>query len=244
MRPPDLGGQGIHNLQVIGWALQMRWLWFEKTNPNRPWAGLEIPVHPNTTALFAISVVTAIGNGENTHLWTDCWLMGTRLEELAPSVFQAVPARVRKSRTVAEALVDHSWVSDIRGALSLCGLMEYLELWDALTNFQLNSTADQHHWKFESSGTFSSKSAYRAFFIGSIQFELWKCLWKSWAPNKCKIFVWLTVRNRCWTADRLQNMGLLHPAHCPLCDQEDETAQHILTSCVFAWQFWFSILQP
>ena len=93
----------------------MRWLWFEKTNPNRPWAGLEIPVHPNTTALFAISVVTTVGNGENTLFWTDRWLLGTRLEDLAPSVFQAVPARVRKARTVAEALVDHSWVSDIRG---------------------------------------------------------------------------------------------------------------------------------
>ena len=66
MRPFDLGGQGIHNLQVMGWALQMRWLWFEKTNPNRPWAGLEIPIHPNTTALFAISVVTVVGNRENT----------------------------------------------------------------------------------------------------------------------------------------------------------------------------------
>uniref|UniRef100_A0A0A8ZUL3 Reverse transcriptase domain-containing protein n=1 Tax=Arundo donax TaxID=35708 RepID=A0A0A8ZUL3_ARUDO len=26
-RPLDLGGLGIHNLQVMSWALQMRWLW-------------------------------------------------------------------------------------------------------------------------------------------------------------------------------------------------------------------------
>ena len=30
----------------------------------------------------------------------------------------------------------------------------------------------------------------------------------------------------------------------PLCDQDDEPVQHLLTSCVFARQFWFSILQP
>jgi len=30
----------------------------------------------------------------------------------------------------------------------------------------------------------------------------------------------------------------------PLCDQEHETVQHLLTSCLFARQFWFSILQP
>ena len=37
--------------------------------------------------------------------------------------------------------------------------------------------------------------------------------------------------------------GLPHPDCCPLCDQEEETVQHLLTTCVFARQFWFSILQ-
>lgn len=45
MRPVDLGGLRIHNLEVMGWALQIRWLWIEKTKPDRPWAGLDIPVH-------------------------------------------------------------------------------------------------------------------------------------------------------------------------------------------------------
>jgi len=40
-----------------------------------------------------------------------------------------------------------------------------------------------------------------------------------------------------------QKRGLPHPERCPLCDQE-ENIQHILTSCVFARQFWFAILQP
>jgi hypothetical protein len=62
--------------------------------------------------------------------------------------------------------------------------------------------------------------------------------------GKCETFIWLAVCNRCWTTDRLQKRGLPHPEHCPLCDQEDETVQHLLTSYVFARQFWFSILQP
>lgn len=67
-RPIDLGGLGIHNLEVMGWALQMRWLWFKKTRPARPWAVLEIPVHTNSLAMFAISVVTSIGEGLGKHL--------------------------------------------------------------------------------------------------------------------------------------------------------------------------------
>ncbi|WVZ97941.1 hypothetical protein U9M48_043439, partial [Paspalum notatum var. saurae] len=36
--------------------------------------------------------------------------------------------------------------------------------------------------------------------------------------------------------------GLPHPAACPLCDQSDETIQHLLISCVFAREVWTAIL--
>ena len=72
----------------------------------------------------------------------------------------------------------------------------------------------------------------------------WRRLWKSWAPAKCKFFLWLAIRNRCWTSDRLAKRGLPHPDKCPLCDQEDETVQHLLTSCVVARQVWFRVLAP
>jgi hypothetical protein len=135
-------------------------------------------------------------------------------------------------------------VSDIRNALGLLGLAEYFELWDMVSDVNLSDTEDIHRWKPEASGLFSMKSAYRSYFVGSITFEPWKRLWKSWAPGKCKTFVWLAIRNRCWTADRLQKRGLPHPERCPYCDQEEETVQHILTTCVFARQFWCAILQP
>jgi len=45
-------------------------------------------------------------------------------------------------------------------------------------------------------------------------------------------------------ADRLAKRGLPHPTHCPLCDQEDETVQHLLTTCVLAREFWSWILTP
>uniref|UniRef100_A0A0A9G816 Reverse transcriptase zinc-binding domain-containing protein n=1 Tax=Arundo donax TaxID=35708 RepID=A0A0A9G816_ARUDO len=61
---------------------------------------------------------------------------------------------------------------------------------------------------------------------------------------KCKLFLWLAIRNRCWTADRLARRGLDHPERCPLCDQMDEDVQHLLTTCVFARQFWPRILLP
>ena len=67
-------------------------------------------------------------------------------------------------------------------------------------------------------------------------------IWKSWAPPKCRLFLWLVAHNRCWTADRLARQGLPHPARCPLCDQASETIDHLLIGCVFTREFWFRFL--
>ena len=96
---------------------------------------------------------------------------------------------------------------------------------------------------FYASGCYSSKSD-KAFFCGAVTFEPWHRLWKTWAPGKCKMFLWLAIRNRCWTADRLVKRGLSHPDKCTLCDQEDETIQHLSTSCVVARQVWFKLFTP
>ena len=71
----------------------------------------------------------------------------------------------------------------------------------------------------------------------------WKRIWKTWAPLRCKIFIWLAVKNRCWTADRLAKRGLPHPAVCPHCDQAEESIQHLLVSCVCAHHVWTVVLQ-
>jgi hypothetical protein len=121
--------------------------------------------------MFAILVVTTVGNGRNTLFWTDHWLHGHYLEILAPNVYNYVPLKLRRTRTVFEAMQDHTWVTDIRSALVWHGLAEYLELRDNMDAFGLNTTDDIYHWKSEPSGIYSTRSAYRNFFAGSITFE-------------------------------------------------------------------------
>lgn len=108
-RPLDLGGLGILNLEYMGWALQMKWLWYMKTDNNHPWKGLDIKIHPNAVALFNIGLTTQVGNGSSTRFWLDKWFMGCCLQDLAPEVVAAVPPNVRESRTVEEALNTRSW---------------------------------------------------------------------------------------------------------------------------------------
>jgi hypothetical protein len=68
-------------------------------------------------------------------------------------------------------------------------------------------------------------------------------VWKSRAPAKCRFFLWLVVRDRCWTADRLERHGLPRPQACPFCDQTQESTAHLLLGCVLARSVWATCLR-
>ncbi|WVZ88496.1 hypothetical protein U9M48_035013 [Paspalum notatum var. saurae] len=242
-RPLQFGGLGILNLELMAWALRIRWLWLQKTDPSKPWAGLPVQVHRNAKALFDVAVVSVVGNGETIKFWTDRWLQGKNVAEHCPTLFKLIPKRAVKQRTVTQGVTDRKWILDISGALSVQVLVEYLRLWNLIEGVELRpDVADQHHWRFASHGSYSSKSAYEAFFVGSITFAPWRRVWKTWAPLRCKFFIWLVFKKRLWIADRLAKRGLPHPTACPLCDQSVETIQHLLISCVFAREVWTAIL--
>lgn len=54
----SLMGTCIHNLEKMGWALLMRWLWLQTPDSSRPWAcfGFPIQVPHNVHSLFGVAV--------------------------------------------------------------------------------------------------------------------------------------------------------------------------------------------
>ena len=98
---------------------------------------------------------------------------------------------------------------------------------------------DTHIWQYSASGQYSTKSVYEAFFLLELE-----RIWKSWAPGKILGVDGKSATHRkCWTADSLAKKELPHPAVCPLCDQVEETLDHLLIACVFSSQFLFNLLQ-
>jgi hypothetical protein len=116
-RPRELSGLEISSLKELGWALRMRWLWLAKTDPTQPWSTLPIQVPNKCQAFFSIAMQTEIGDGTKTLFWRDRWLHGQRVEDLAPRSLAAIPKRRVNKCKVVEALTNHKWISDIRGAL-------------------------------------------------------------------------------------------------------------------------------
>jgi hypothetical protein len=64
-QPTDLGGLGISDLKLAGYALQTRWLWLQKTDSARAWSELPIKTDPQVQAFFRASTYTVIGDGRS-----------------------------------------------------------------------------------------------------------------------------------------------------------------------------------
>ena len=97
---------------------------------------------------------------------------------------------------------------------------------------------DQISWILESSGKYTTKSAYNMQFCGNIGSNFPKLIWKAWAPPKCKLFLWLFLHDRLWTAARLQARGWENNYFCGLCIRNLETDMHLFIGCPFSRAVW------
>jgi hypothetical protein len=138
-------------------------------------------------------VTTKVGDGTNTKFWKDKWLHGKRIADLFPRLFSAIPKWLVNCRTVQEAIVSTKWISDIKGALSVGVLTDYLQLWDLIFGVELQpEVEDKHIFSIAPNGAYSSKSAYEGLFLRSMAFGHYKRIWKSLALPKCRFsYGWL-----------------------------------------------------
>jgi hypothetical protein len=102
---------------------------------------------------------------------------------------------------------------------------------------------DRFIWRWTVNGKYSAFSAYRSFFIGMSTMIGAKQLWKVKVPPKVKLFFWITLHSRLWTAERRWRHGLQQHGTCVLCDQDLETTDHLLASCAYARETWYRCLQ-
>jgi hypothetical protein len=200
--PQPNGGLGIKDLDAFSRALRLRWLWLQWSDEQRPWQGLQIPISEGDTDLFNAATVVTLGNGRKASFWTSRWLNGTSLAARFPALYRHSK---RKNRTVADAITNNRWITDIDHNLNLQLIREYAMLWEELDSIQLiEEQNDTITWMLTSDGKYSASSAYSMQFAGRT-----KCLtatqtWKTKAPPKCRFFIWLMLKDRIWTAARLQ----------------------------------------
>jgi hypothetical protein len=243
-QPKYLGGLGIHNLRLLNTALRAKWLWLAKTDPARPWHGLDVEVSKDSRALFQASIHISVGAGSGVLFWEDAWIGGLTAATIAPVLVTMVRPAVRRKLTVADGMDEDAWARGIAGELTVEAIADYLRLWSAIRGVHRLETTevDSFRWKWTKSGVFSSRTAYRALFHGTTALPGATNVWHSFAPLKFKLHAWLALRRRCWTADRRLRRGLRTHVMCPLCGTSRETMDHLSLRCPFARAVWTGVI--
>jgi hypothetical protein len=108
---------------------------------SRPWASIKANEDKSTSAFFFASVRFVLGDGATFLFWVDPWLDGKCIADLMPDLAGAIPARRRRNCTVADAMQGLAWIRDIKGALTVQVIMQYLQLHQRLQSVQLRPGA-------------------------------------------------------------------------------------------------------
>jgi hypothetical protein len=90
-----------------GLALRVRWEWLQRTDPSRPWQGVQMPKDKEDSQLFDSMVKIKVGDGRSTLFWRDRWLNARSVADYATGLVRTINKRVQNSRTAAFALVDN-----------------------------------------------------------------------------------------------------------------------------------------
>lgn len=233
--PKEVGGLGIKDLKAYSRSLRLRWPWFAWTSPNRPWCGSETPCGPDDLQLFSACTTITLGDGAVTNFWSDRWLAGTAAKDSFPELFKLA---FRKNLSVKEALHNGRWMRGLHRINSTELLMQFLSLWNLLSNIQLSDRADGIRWNLTADGQYTASSAYAVQFLGRIHSPVLNQVWRLKIEPKVRFFIWLLLQNRLWTSDRLSARGWPNNSVCPLCDQELECTSHLFLTCPFAKEVW------
>ncbi len=158
-----------------------------------------------------------------------------------PTLFAATPSK---------HLSVHDWLRHFATSPNLgfnsiscsAGQQELIILRALISSTSLDNESDSITWRWNSSGTFSAKSAYNFLTFDGIDNRKCAFLWNLRIPLKIKIFQWLAFRYKLLTADLLAKRGWIGPSICSLCRTGEENLDHLFFLCPFAKSVWTASL--
>ena len=154
---------------------------------SKPWNGSELPCSDDDRLLFNSSIIITLGDGAKTRFWHHNWLDGHAPRYLAPNLFCLVS---RKNRTVKQELRNNNWIRKLqRKITSAVHIEEFVSLWIWIQDVHLQQgVQDTITWRWTGDGKYSTRSAYRIQFRGSLVPFSTELIWKAQVENRCKIF--------------------------------------------------------
>ena len=151
LRPKQFGGLGILDLDLFSRALRLRWLWFQWTSPDRPWAGTEPPVNAVDQQLFRVSTIVTIGDGARASFWKSSWMNGQAPMDVFPDLYRLA---WRKNRSVREEIHQQNWTRGLWRMQTIEEMASFVKLWDFVQAVQLTDQPDSIMWRWTTNGLY------------------------------------------------------------------------------------------
>jgi hypothetical protein len=189
-----------------------------------------------------------VRNGESAMFWQDSWQQLKPLkdlEELRPlkqALSQDTLLRVKDLwKPMDQRLQWRHWKTSNQEL----GVPENLNLqeWKHYASHQkiLNREGpDILRWGHSITGNFSVKEAYylQGHYQNQDKENIWNKVWNPVLWPKVSTFLWLIAHNRVLTWDNLRRRGFIGPSICALCQQQEETKEHLFNRCPFSQSIW------
>ncbi|CAA7055335.1 unnamed protein product [Microthlaspi erraticum] len=178
-----------------------------------------------------------VKSGSSALFWHDNWTDLGPLIELTGANGPRVTG-IQRMATVNQACRGSSWLLS-RGRHPILKLLRDclpLDLPSSLSN-----ELDVYLWKNSESdppGDFSSSKTWTYLHPAGPSLPWTKPLWFQERVPKHTFIMWIVMRDRLITRDKLRSWGLNVPQSCLLCDSQPETKNHLLFDCNYAKEVW------
>eukprot|EP00253_Pinus_taeda_P002680 PITA_02680 len=192
-----------------------------------------------------------VGDGKHVRIGRDPWVGCNEAFAISPGLLRHMDSKgIFTLDQVEKAGHSSIWGQAWKNAEDLGLNIRWHDEWAIFVNELLRSNVrikndqDVLLWAQGKSGEYSPKDGY-SFLMGKKGWpdpEWWaKKLWKLKCPLKSRIFLWCILKRKISTWDILQARFFIGPGRCPLCKMEEESINHLFTSCGVSLRIWREI---
>lgn len=174
-----------------------------------------------------------IGSGSTVRFWTDNWSHLGKLEDyLHPRTTNSMG--IPSGATLADIHNNGQWM--IRSARS----EKQVEVQCVLSSITLSTSPDSYEWEVDGQQwpKYRTGEIYKLLKEHRAKVTWHKVVWSKSGIPKHNFQAWLAVLNRLPTKDRLLSWNLPVSPLCLLCNNQQETRDHLFFSCPFSYSIW------